>query len=156
MGYPAVPLPPADVSGTGVYTIHYHGDFEAYADLGDAPIYVGQARSLASRFRDHARSIEQAENLRLADFGCRWLVLAPVWIGLTEQILIDEYDPVWNIVRGFGNHDQGRTRNAQRRSSWDTLHVGRPWAALQQEMPGGRGVVLAAIRAHRSGEHDGR
>ena len=77
------------------------------------------------------------------------LVLAPVWLGLTEQILIDQYRPVWNAIRGFGNHDQGRTRNAQRRSQWDTLHPGRAWAALQQDLPGGRDDVLAAIRQHR-------
>lgn len=137
------------MTGTGVYTLHYRGDFEAYGGMGETPIYVGQARSLASRLRDHARSIDHAENLILADFACRWLVLAPVWLGLTEQILIDQYRPVWNAIRGFGNHDQGRTRNAQRRSQWDTLHPGRAWATLQQDLPGGRDDVLAAIRQHR-------
>ncbi|GAC69556.1 Eco29kI family restriction endonuclease [Gordonia soli] len=37
--------------------------------------------------------------------------------------------PVWNaLVDGFGNHDPGRGRRAGRRSLWDTLHPGRPWA----------------------------
>ena len=149
MEYPAVALPPEDVTGRGVYTIHYLGDQEAYAGLGGAPIYVGQALSLQSRLRDHARSIEQAANLKLNDFTYRWLVLAPVWLGLTEEILISQYRPLWNFIRGFGNHDQGRTRNAQQRSQWDTLHPGRPWAAQQQELSGGRDAVLAAIQRHR-------
>ncbi len=151
MGYPAVPLPPdpEEVVGRGIYTLHYRGQFQAYAGLADTPIYVGQARNLRSRLGQHTRSIEQAENLDIDDFDCRWLVLAPVWINLTEQILIDEYSPVWNAIRGFGNHDQGTTRRAQKRSQWDTLHPGRPWASSYQDLEGGVEGVLEAIRRHR-------
>ena len=149
MSYPAVPLPPETASGTGVYTLHYRGAFELYEDVGEELIYVGQARNLASRLGQHARSIGAAGNLELADFECRWLVLAPVWISLTEQILINEYRPVWNAIRGFGNHDQGSTRRAQQRSQWDTLHPGRAWAESYQELDGGREGVLAAIRQQR-------
>ncbi len=151
MGYPAVPLPPdpEEVVGRGIYTLHYRGQFQAYAGLADTPIYVGQARNLRSRLGEHTRSIEQAENLDIDDFDCRWLVLAPVWINLTEQILIDEYNPVWNAIRGFGNHDQGTTRRAQMRSQWDTLHSGRPWASSYQDLEGGVEGVLEAIRRHR-------
>lgn len=137
MSYEAVALPPEDAIGRGVYTLHYHGPFDAYAGLGDTPIYVGQARELRTRLSEHARSIDQSQNLDLQDFNCRWLVLEPVWIGLTEQILIDEYRPVWNAIRGFGNHDQGSSRRTQKRSQWDTLHPGRPWAAINQDLEGG-------------------
>ena len=149
MSYDAVPLSPDNFEGAGVYTLHYGGDFEAYRDLGDSPIYVGQARSVHRRLSDHARSIGQAENLQLTDFKCRWLILESVWIGLTEENLIAEYRPIWNAIRGFGNHDQGQTRNSQRRSQWDTLHPGRPWAMRQQDRPGGRNEVLEAISQHR-------
>ena len=149
MSYPAVSLHSEAVVGRGVDTVHYRGRFHAYEDLADTPIYVGQARDLRTRLAQHARSIEQAENLDLRDFDCRWLVLAPVWIGLTEQILIDEYRPVWNAIRGFGNHDQGTTRRAQKRSQWDTLHPGRSWATSFQDLEGGVGAVLSAIRRHR-------
>ncbi len=152
MSYPAVPLPPETFEGHGVYILHYRGDFAAYANLGETPIYVGQARDVYRRLTEHARSIEQVENLNLTDFECRWLILAQVWIGLTEDTLIGEYRPIWNAIRGFGNHDQGRTRNAQRRSPWDTLHPGRPWAAAQQEPPGGRDDVLAAVRQQRESQ----
>ena len=152
MSYPAASLPPEAAVGEGVYTIHYRGRFHEYTHLADTPIYVGQARDLRTRLGQHARSIEHAENLELPDFDCRWLVLAPVWIGLTEQILINEYRPVWNAIRGFGNHDQGTTRRAQKRSQWDTLHPGRPWATSYQDLEGGVQAVLTAIRRHREGE----
>lgn len=153
MEYPAVSLPPGNIEGQGVYTLHYQGQFAPYADLGETPIYVGQARRLSGRLRDHERSIKQAENLDISDFSCRWLVLASIWMGLTEDILIAEYSPIWNAIRGFGNHDQGSTRRAQQRSEWDTLHPGRPWAAKQQASPGGSEEVLAAIRAHKEANH---
>ena len=136
----------------GVYTIHYAGGFPAYADLGDAPLYVGQARDVGARLAQHAQSITQAENLRLEDFSCRWLILAPVWVGLTETILIDEYRPVWNMLRGFGNHAPGSGRVGQQRSPWDTLHPGRPWAARLQDLPGGVEAVLETIREYRTME----
>ena len=155
MCYPAVPLPPERFDGVGVYAIHYQGGSEPYAGLGETPIYVGKAdnqapRVLHKRLDEHSSSIDQAENLLLSDFACRWLVLAPVWVGLTEQILIDTYRPLWNrTVKGFGNHDPGSGRYAQQRSEWDTLHPGRPWAERLQDLESGRAAVLAAIRRHR-------
>ena len=147
MDYPAVALPPEErFAGGGVYSIYYHGGFLAYAKLKGAPIYVGKADLpgkrqgrragkaprpvLHSRLREHAQTIRHADNLSLSDFRCRWLVLDPVWISLTEQVLIAEYQPVWNVlVDGFGIHQPGRGRHRQRRSQWDTLHPGRPRAA---------------------------
>lgn len=146
MDYPAVPLPPAErFAGGGVYTIYCRGGFAAYANLAaDEPIYVGkadlpgkrqgrratEAPRLHSRLREHGQTIGHADNLQLADFHCRWLVLDPIWISLTEQVLIAEYQPVWNVlVDGFGIHQPGKGRRKQRRSQWDTLHPGRPWAA---------------------------
>ena len=151
MGYPAVAMPPLMAQETGVYTVHYHGIFEAYAGLGEVPIYVGQARNLAARLSQHTQSIAQAENLDLADFTCRWLILAPVWVGLTEDILIRQYRPLWNVIRGFGNHAPGSGRIGQQCSPWDTLHPGRFWATDLQPLPGGRDAVLTAIRSHRQG-----
>lgn len=138
MSYPAVPLPPNGVRGTGGYTIHYEGSFPIYADIGNDPIYVGQARDVSARLSQHFQSIQQAENLEIGDFTCRWLILAPIWIGLTETILIEEYRPIWNAIRGFGNHAPGRGRLGQQRSQWDTLHPGRYWAEPLQDLPGGK------------------
>lgn len=151
MAYPAVALPPATFDGVGVYTLHYAGNVALYAGLGDVPIYVGKAdKAIHARLRDHARSIDQAENLALADFRCRWLVLAPVWVGLTEQVLIAQYRPIWNdVVRGFGIHNPGR-RRPQQRSQWDTLHPGRPWAAGLPDGPQDASAIRQAIAQHRA------
>ena len=153
MSYPAAPLAPEAITDAGVYTLHYRGDFEPYADLGETPIYVGQAQRLSARLRQHANSIDQVENLSLDDFECRWLVLAHVWITLTEQILIDEYRPVWNYITGLGNHAPGSGRGAQKRSQWDTLHPGRPWAAGLSDLPEGPDGVLASVYQHLESDH---
>jgi hypothetical protein len=168
LGYSCEALPPpSQFSGAGVYTIHYNGDFEAYQDIPDgAPIYVGKADPpgrrqggkaakqtdapvLNSRLREHAETIEDAENLALGDFCCRWLVLEPVWIQLTEQVLIGQYRPLWNaVVDGFGNHDPGSGRRNQKRSKWDTLHPGREWATLQADRDETADVIIANVRIH--------
>ncbi len=143
-----VPLRPiAPFDGAGIYTIYYHGDFKGYADVADQkkPIYVGKAdppgarrgrvgldepagQVLYRRLQEHADSIRQV-NLRLEDFGCRYLVVDDIWIPLAESVLIRMYQPLWNqVIAGFGNHDPGSGRKDQERSAWDTIHPGRPWA----------------------------
>ena len=168
MEHPAGALPPEEsFVGVGVYTLHYVGRFPAYAGLGErAPIYVGKAdppgrrqgrgsatsatTALYRRLSHHADSIRSASNLDLDDFRCRWLVLDPVWIGLTEQVLIAEYQPIWNVaVDGFGNNDPGRGRWNQRRSQWDTLHPGRSWAFNLQDRGETAEHVINAIKAFR-------
>ena len=167
MDYPADKLPPGEsFQGAGVYTLHYTGDFSPYNDIEeDAPIYVGKADPpgrrqgrttstisqtsvLSRRLQEHAESIEAASNVNLADFRCRWLVLDPVWIGLTEQVLISEYQPIWNVVLdGFGNHDPGAGRRNQRRSRWDTLHSGREWALSLRDRGETTAEIVASIEA---------
>lgn len=92
------------------------------------------SRALYNRLSKHAESIAAVHNLALGDFYCRWLVLDPIWIGLTEQVLIATYQPIWNaVVDGFGNNDPGKGRWNQKQSQWDTLHPGRPWACNLQK-----------------------
>jgi len=147
---PERPLPPQDsFEGSGVYAIYYHGGLPCYSRLAAAhpppPIYVGKAvpsgarkggrralggRQLHQRLRKHSRSIEEAENLELRDFTCRYLVVVPVWITLAERFLVEHYRPVWNVaIDGFGNNVPGAGRPDTKRSLWDILHPGRPWAA---------------------------
>ncbi len=171
MAYPAVKLPPVETfDGSGVYTLHYFGSFTAYSDMKDAEsIYVGRANppggrqgrravvksnpALYQRLQKHARSIESAINLDLDDFQCRWLVLDSVWIGLTEQVLIAEYRPVWNVVvGGFGINAPGKGRSNQVRSQWDTLHPGRPEVAELPDRDESVSDILRAIAAHRTKE----
>ncbi|MGH7774240.1 MAG: Eco29kI family restriction endonuclease, partial [Candidatus Binatia bacterium] len=134
--------------------IYYTGNFPGYRRIAEgnregrfeAPIYIGKAVPpgarkggyslgespgdvLFKRLKEHAKSIEQSENLNLADFTCRHLVTDDIWIPLAEALLIEKFKPVWNwIIDGFGIHDPGSGRYQQERSKWDTLHPGRPFA----------------------------
>ena len=145
-------LPPTEkFSGSGVYALYYTGTLPFYSHISSSdlnkPIYVGKAvptgtrkgsrevdfktsPELYRRLHDHAKSITQAENLDLAEFQVRYLVVEPVWITLAERFLIDHFRPVWNtVIEGFGNHDPGSGRRNMRRPYWDIIHPGRPWAA---------------------------
>ena len=150
MSRPPLGLPlPDRFPGPGVYALFYNGDYGPYARLRSAdatqPIYVGKAVPpgaraggsapdesepvLHRRIGEHVRSLEAAENLRLADFACRHLVVVPLWITMAERFLIEHYQPCWNVcIAGFGLHDPGSGRHAGQRSWWDTLHPGRAWA----------------------------
>ena len=167
MSRPPVRLPmPERFPGPGVYALFYDGDYESYAPLRSAdatqPIYVGKAvppgartgRSapdesapvLYRRIAEHVRSLEAADNLSLADFACRHLVVVPLWITMAERFLIEHYQPCWNVcIEGFGLHDPGSGRHAGQRSWWDTLHPGRAWAANLQ--PRGRTGAEARLNA---------
>lgn len=145
--------PPVRFPGCGVYALYYLGDYSLYKEIARAnrndqvlPIYVGKAvppdwrsarvsstemKSLYARLREHARSIQQVENLKLEDFRCRFMILQDAESDLivpVEATLIRKHQPLWNsVVDGFGNHDPGKGRYNQARSEWDTLHPGRPW-----------------------------
>lgn len=146
--------------GAGIYAIYYSGDHPAYEQLARLnkdgqlllPIYVGKAvpagarmgasldappgRDLSKRLREHAKSIEQAENLELSDFHCRFLVVDDIWIPLGESLVISRFTPIWNsLIDGFGNHNPGSGRHAGMRSRWDVLHPGRPWVNKLKERP---------------------
>jgi hypothetical protein len=140
--------------GAGVYAIYYTGDFPPYAPITEKnrdgafgqPIYVGKAvpkgarkgglafdagtgRALRDRLRQHAGSIDEASNINLADFQFRSLVVDDIWIPLGENMLIEQYQPIWNrVIDGFGNKTPGARRFTQHRSLWDVLHPGRKFA----------------------------
>lgn len=93
------------------------------------PIYIGKAipsggrkgladpkisakgKKLFERLEIHRKSIEAAENLKLSDFCCRYLVVDDVWIPLGESLLIQRHRPIWNsLIDGFGNNTPGKYR----------------------------------------------
>jgi hypothetical protein len=165
LGREPIPLGSADkINGAGVYVIYYTGDFAAYVPIANAnrkgafkqPIYVGKAipkggrkggltkdssksRALADRLRQHATSIEEVSNLKLSGFWVRSLVVDDIWIPLGENMLIENFEPVWNrAIDGFGNKDPGRRRATQYKSPWDVLHPGREFA---EKLAGGEMTV---------------
>jgi hypothetical protein len=146
-------LPPDAFAGAGVYVIYYTGSFEPYGKIAQYnrnnkyrwPIYIGKAvppgsrkgigfdaetgPAIHKRLREHAKTIEGSDNLKLADFHCRYLAVDDVWIPLTESLLIEMFQPIWNkVLDGFGNHAPGAGRTGQKRSKWDIMHPGREWA----------------------------
>lgn len=161
-------LPPNEpFTGAGIYALYYEGDFELYQEIAAQncngrygwPIYVGKAvpagarkggyglgadpgQALYRRLCEHAASIESAYNLRLGDFRCRFLVVDDIWIPLAESLLIEMFSPLWNRkIDGFGNHDPGSGRHNQRRSPWDVIHPGRPWALNLQPPANDEAIV---------------
>lgn len=171
------PLPPDEpFIGAGIYALYYEGDFSLYAEIAEQnsaeqyrwPIYIGKAvpagarkggyglgadpgQALYKRLSEHAGSIEDAENLRLADFRCRFLVVDDIWIPLAESLLIEMYSPLWNQkIDGFGNHDPGKGRYNQQRSPWDVIHPGRAWAYKLQPPPNDEHVVREGAAAYIS------
>jgi hypothetical protein len=140
--------------GAGIYAIYYVGGFAPYARIAEknqgkdptSPIYVGKAvppgarkggfglgadprNALFKRLREHAKSIQESKNLDVEDFLCRYLVCDDIWIPLGEALLIERFQPPWNVlVEGFGIHTPGKGRKKQVRSKWDTIHPGRSLA----------------------------
>lgn len=152
----------AQLVGAGVYALYYTGPFQPYAPIATAnaggrfaqPIYVGKAipkggrkggltadartgRALRDRLNQHGATVNEAENLELADFHYRSLVVDDIWIPLGENMLIELYKPIWNkLIDGFGNKTPGRGRGGQARSPWDVLHPGRAFVRTLNLGPG--------------------
>lgn len=135
--------------GSGIYSIYYKGDFPPYRPIRgtETPIYVGKAdpqnpsaatpraqgTKLFDRLGEHLRSIDRAENLEVSDFEYRYLVVKSGMQKSAEEYLINYFRPIWNneikVCFGIGKHgDSGNTRS-NKRSPWDVMHPGRPWAA---------------------------
>ncbi|MDO8873624.1 MAG: Eco29kI family restriction endonuclease [Methanoregula sp.] len=145
-------------SDAGVYALYYFGNFENYCPIANInkktkslkeyfPIYVGKAvpkgsrtartktlfkQTLFKRIKEHTKSIQSASNLDLKDFKCRFAILRGNEVDLInplESALIRQYAPLWNsCVSGFGIHHPGSGRYGQKKSEWDTLHMGRYFA----------------------------
>ncbi len=152
-----------DLGGAGVYIIYYTGNSPLYVPVAERnargqfaqPIYIGKAipkggrkdgftdddsamhgKALRDRIGQHYASIDEANNLKVRDFSFRALVVDEIFIPLGENMLIEQFHPVWNLViDGFGNKDPGRRRKDQYRSAWDVLHPGRKFANKLGENP---------------------
>lgn len=154
---PLAGFPTERFQGAGVYALYYTGVHKPYdlyerirvveaASARAIPIYIGRSVSqgarkgkkkfndppgavLYNRLRVHTSSIEQAINLDVRDFLCRYIIIDEIWVPLAESLLITTYAPVWNqAVEGFGIKTPGKGREKQKRSEWDVLHPGRGFA----------------------------
>lgn len=168
---PLTAMPPATpFNGAGVYALYYCGTHEAYFALSGLdggrfkyPVYIGKAagesakqgfspngsgeRKLYGRIVEHSRSIEAVENLDLADFRCRYLVLNDAYIALAESVMIRLFRPPWNGM-SFGSKVVGKFREGGTPGLWDALHPGRRGRPAGSE----RADVAAQLIAKRSAE----
>jgi hypothetical protein len=172
---PDQPLPPPEVfTGAGIYLLYYTGAFSPYVPIAEAnsqslstPIYAGKAvpsgwrqaretgqlsTALYRRLNEHAASIRAVENLALADFRCRFVILEgeeSSLIATVEAAIIRRYRPLWNsVIDGFGNHDPGINRYGQILAGWDTLHPGRSWEKKWQGQRPDQAKLIEKIQAY--------
>lgn len=170
---PVQPLPPSETfTGAGLYLLYYTGNFPPYSAIAQAnshnlstPIYAGKAvpsgwrqartpskkiATLYRRLSEHGTSIKAAQNLKLTDFSCRFVILTDdksSLIPTVEAALIRRYQPLWNsVIDGFGNHDPGINRYGQLLAEWDTLHPGRSWERKWQGQRPNRDQLIEKIQ----------
>ena len=85
----------------GVYVLYWDG----------VTVYVGQARNLRNRLRDHLRKIQGRQGINVADVTCKYLTIARLWeVARAEDVLITRFEPEWNGIPGFSSHAPGRGR----------------------------------------------
>lgn len=159
--------------GAGLYAIYYSGPFPAYKPISASdyivPIYVGKADPkgartglldpsatagpvLFNRINQHSKSIIAASNLDIADFRVRYLLVEDIFIGMGEQLLIQQFRPLWNVhVSGFGIHDPGSGRHGSERSEWDEMHPGRSWYSKMAQAKTPKEIKAKITAAFRSG-----
>lgn len=112
---------------------------------GDASTAREQGPRLTGRLIEHAGTIATAERfaadgrlsdgmapIRLDDFSCRRLVCATNAQLVAERHLIRMFWPVWNsdtkACWGMSKHGDAAITRKNKRSPWDVVHPGRPWA----------------------------
>jgi hypothetical protein len=85
----------------GVYALYWMG----------VSVYVGQARNLRNRLRDHLRKIQGRRGIDTEDVACKYLTFARLWeVARAEEVLITRFEPEWNGIPGFSMHAPGRGR----------------------------------------------
>lgn len=130
----------------------------AGARKGNAGVNIDPVPAMSQRQRKHAESVRQVEEfaagagpkiqLKLDELFFRYLLVDDIWMPLGESILIEQFNPAWNVViDGFGNHDPGKGRHNQRRSPWDTLYPGRHWAIKCKPYSKTWDEILDALKA---------
>jgi hypothetical protein len=145
-------------SGTYAIYYHGANLLYAAISGTETPIYVGKAdpsdgeadtpreqgARLTGRLIEHSETIAVAEayakregwsadkSLQLEDFTCRRLVCATNAQLAAEKQLIRMFWPLWNsdtkACWGMSKHGDSAGTRKNKRSPWDVVHPGRPWA----------------------------
>ena len=98
------------------------GVYVLYRDT--TPVYVGQARGLRNRLRDHLRKIQGRNGISAEQVTCRFLIIARVWeVARAEEVLMSRFEPEWNGIPGFSMHapGQGRPGMPDYVNQWDRM-----------------------------------
>ena len=92
-------------------------------------------------------------NINQGDFYFRALTVDDIWIPLGENMMIEQFRPVWNLViDGFGNKDPGKRRTTQYRSPCDVLHPGRRFTVKLATGELTTGVLVTRIKDYLAGK----
>ena len=85
-------------------------------------VYVGQAKYLSVRTKDHLKKIDNRNGISVTEMTCRFLTIERMWeVARAEDALIRHYDPEWNGIPGFSMHipGTGRPGKAGYVNEWD-------------------------------------
>lgn len=72
------------------------------SDKGVLRLRAVAGMALTNRLNQHARAIDQVNNLNLGDFSCRYLVVDDMWIPLAEsshRALQDDLEHAYQRIR---------------------------------------------------------
>jgi len=139
--------PPGSRKGLFEEELTEEGEAEAQEVLSSKPKH----RKLRERLGQHAASISAAQNLKIADFQCRYMLVDEVWVALGEARLADWFRPAWNIlIEGFGSKVEGGGRGSTARSVWDILHPGRKEILGIQVLADLEPKIIADLRSARN------
>ena len=108
------------------------------------PAYVGSATTMSARRRRHLRNFDEVRDVSADELLVAVLPMPSHAMALfAEGLLIDMYQPVWNVaLPGVGSSDQGRSRRTQRPSPFAVVH-GR------ERCGQGHPAIVAALSFHR-------
>ncbi|MEV4531602.1 Eco29kI family restriction endonuclease [Streptosporangium sp. NPDC049304] len=157
-----------DLDHEGIYALYYAGDHTLYqlisSRLCETPLYVSLAystpswgyaqaapatgRALRSKLRRHRKTLDLCADLNTWDFYVRYLLLDNLFASEAVGLMIDDHQPLWNVVLGgFGNFAPGSARRGPR-SVWHELHSGVPWADALPSAGKRADELRAAVHDH--------
>ena len=119
---------PESPRAPGVYLLYRDG----------LPVYVGKAKSLRNRIRDHLRKIDGRDGIEVDQVTCRFLTISRLWeVARAEEVLISRFSPEWNGIAGFSMHAPGQGRpacQAMSTSGTGCFHLRANWCDVTRPL----------------------